>query len=162
MQFNFSMTLSVLDENDNTPQFAQQSYTAMVPENSAENIFVANLAAVDEDSGTNADIVYSFVGTGPSSPFSIDNTSGIVSVLRPEALDFEVASSRMFVLQVQAQDRGSPPASSQTVVSCVYHLFYTEGGWGVLRWQMHYSRNLLVIAEAQTRLGDRETKMTEN
>lgn len=117
LQFSFFMALSVLDENDNTPRFMQQSYTAMVPENSAENTFVTNLEAVDEDSGTNAEIVYSFVATGQSSAFSIDNTSGIVSVLRPEALNFEVASSRILVLQVLAQDRGSPPASSQTVVS---------------------------------------------
>lgn len=109
------MVISVLDENDNAPQFAQTSNEATIPENSAENAFVANLAAVDGDSGTNSEIIYSIVATSQNPIFRIDNTSGIVLVSRPDALDFEVTP--MFVLQVQARDMGTPPASSQTLVS---------------------------------------------
>jgi hypothetical protein len=116
MQFSFFMSISVLDENDNAPQFTEQSYTASVLENSAEGVVVINLVATDRDSGSNSEIIYSLVAANENSSFRIDNTSGIVSVLRPEALDFELPSSRMFVLQVQARDRGTPPASSQTVV----------------------------------------------
>ena len=116
MVFSVFITIFILDENDNAPRFFQQSYTAPVVENPDMGTFVADLSASDADSGTNAEILYSLVGADQNSAFRINSTSGFVSVLRPEALDYELASSRMTVLQVQAQDRGTPSASSQTIV----------------------------------------------
>lgn len=116
LSFAVFMTIFILDENDNAPQYTEQSYTASVMENAAMGTFVADLSASDADSGTNAEIFYSLVGTDQNSVFRIDNTSGFVLVVRPEALDYEIESSRMTVLQVQAQDRGTPSTSSQTIV----------------------------------------------
>ena len=107
--------ISVVDENDNTPQFRSQSNTATIPENSASDSFVIDLAATDADSGSNAELSYSILNSGQSDVFRIDSTSGMVFVQQSEALDFEMMQT--FVLQVQVVDSGVPPASSQTLVS---------------------------------------------
>ena len=113
--FSFFMVINVMDENDNPPLFQRESNIATIPENSPLNSFVTSLPAFDRDSGNNSAIVYSIVGSDDNSVFSIDSTSGVVMVRRPEALDFE--TTRIFSMQVQAQDMGDPPASSRTLVS---------------------------------------------
>lgn len=113
--FETFFTINVVDENDNTPQFRDQSNVATIPENSANNSFVIDLAATDADSGSNSDLSYSIISSAQSNVFRIDSTSGMVFVQRSEALDFEV--SPMLVLQVQVVDSGVPPASAQTLVS---------------------------------------------
>lgn len=115
LEFMFFMVITVIDENDNSPQFLRQSNMATIPENSIENSLVINLAAVDADSGTNSEIFYSIITSDKDSAFRIDNTSGMVLVQRPELLDYE--TRQMFVLQVQAEDMGVPSTSSSTLVS---------------------------------------------
>ena len=84
--------------------------------------FVTRLQATDQDSGTNAGLVYSIIGT--DSDFQIDSTSGIVSVRRSDRLDFEVTG--VIPVQIRVQDTGTPPLSSQTLVSSPW-LQYKRG-----------------------------------
>lgn len=109
------VAIAVVDENDNAPRFASQSNSATIPENSLTGALVADLGATDADSGSNSQLSYSIVGGGPSAVFQIDPTTGMVLVQNSLPLDFE--AQRMFVVQVQAEDRGVPPMSSSTLVN---------------------------------------------
>ena len=107
-------TITILDENDNAPQFSRQTNVATIPEHSSFGSFVINLGATDADSGTNAQLVYSIVGDS-GSIVRIDSGTGIVTVQNSSSLDYE--TQRMFVVQVQAEDMGIPSLSSRVIVS---------------------------------------------
>lgn len=50
------LTLNIIDDDDNPPVFIEEPYVGHVDENSATNQTVAQVSAVDEDSGVNAEI----------------------------------------------------------------------------------------------------------
>ncbi len=107
------LNITILDENDNSPVLSQRTYTATIPENTGVGLFVIQLQATDIDSGRNAQLTYSIINDGSTEGiFQIDATSGIVTVARSEPLDIE--RTRMFVLQVQAEDMGLPTARLST------------------------------------------------
>lgn len=59
---NFTrVTIRVLDENDHPPQFISDVMETNVFETSAIGTFVAQLTAIDQDKGQNAEIAYSIV-----------------------------------------------------------------------------------------------------
>lgn len=110
-----SVTIRLADENDNAPVFPRQTFVSTIPENSANGSFVVSLGATDADSGTNSELLYTTIGGDTNAIFQIDNRSGIVTVQRPESLNYE--SVRTFVVQIQVEDMGAPPAFARTVVS---------------------------------------------
>jgi len=107
-------TLTIVDANDNPPIFDVNPYTATIPENSPLGTFVLELSATDSDTGTNAQVTYSLVGG--NDVFQIDTITGIVTVRNSASLDRE-GSSPLFFVQAIAQDMGTPPLSSQTLVN---------------------------------------------
>ncbi|XP_019645840.1 PREDICTED: protocadherin Fat 4-like [Branchiostoma belcheri] len=110
-----TVTVSVLDLNDNTPNFTQPSYSVTIEENLSQGTSILTVSATDEDSGTNADITYSISSSSTLGLqfYSIDATSGQISVKEAndrETLDFV----QMYVV---ATDGGSPGLSSLVEVN---------------------------------------------
>ncbi|WKX99935.1 hypothetical protein Q1695_014644 [Nippostrongylus brasiliensis] len=91
--------ITVLDENDNSPEFDQPYYVVHVLESARIGQTVLKVNAVDGDEGENAVIRYSIL---ESSPFSIDKNTGEVRVASD--LDRELADS--YELTIQAADSG--------------------------------------------------------
>ena len=116
---NGTLTIVLQDENDNTPEFTEDSYSAALPENSIEGAFVVNISASDPDSGTNSEVLYFIVGGDTGNAFQIDEISGIVTVRNSTSLDFE--TTQTFFLQIEARDMGATSLSSQTLVSILSH-----------------------------------------
>ena len=106
--------ITVLDENDNKPQFSRSSYTVDVSEDidPSGNPVIAEIVATDADEGANSQIRYSITGGNTNDAFSIDASSGQLSLSMP--LDYERTES--YRLTVRAQDGGSPPKSNSTTV----------------------------------------------
>ena len=89
----------VVDANDNSPQFERSSYNIAVSESSAVGTSLLRLHALDPDLGHNGAVIYRLIAaSSPASqhqqqdqqdevPFSVDNLTGVVSVIAP--LDFE-------------------------------------------------------------------------
>jgi len=96
----------VVDANDNSPQFERSSYNIAVSESSAVGTSLLRLHAHDPDLGHNGAVIYRLIAaSSPASqhqhhqqqhqqqdqqdavPFSVDNLTGVVSVIAP--LDFE-------------------------------------------------------------------------
>lgn len=108
------VVVTVLDENDNRPQFENATYEVDVPEDVdvRASPVIARIRAVDRDEGPNGAVKYSIAGWNYGGTFEIDSSTGDLSVTSP--LDFE--STRQYHLTVRAQDSGSPPAANTTNV----------------------------------------------
>nr|XP_042897100.1 fat-like cadherin-related tumor suppressor homolog isoform X1 [Parasteatoda tepidariorum] len=102
-------TLEVLlsDTNDNAPVFAQELYSVNIPEDSEVGTLITKVHASDRDIGINRLISYYLVDSAHSH-FSIDETTGIVSLNKP--VDRE--ETAMYNLTVQASDHGIPRLST--------------------------------------------------
>lgn len=107
-----SLTITVLDENDNRPEFEQHVYDFSVFENQPSGE-IAILVASDQDQGINARVSYSIVSEdGSSNPFEIDISTGLLSTLGE--LDRE--SVPFYNFTALAIDNGSPPLSATAVI----------------------------------------------
>ena len=70
-----TVIVEVEDQNDNSPVFDQDVYTASVTENPQSGVFITQVNATDEDRGSNAQITYS----SSLEAFAIDPQTGVIS-----------------------------------------------------------------------------------
>uniref|UniRef100_A0A8B9TAU6 Cadherin domain-containing protein n=1 Tax=Anas platyrhynchos TaxID=8839 RepID=A0A8B9TAU6_ANAPL len=109
------LLVSVLDVNDNAPQFNQSVYKVQVRENAVEGTLVARVSATDPDEGINHEFSFSIVNLVPAAKrdvFGIDPQTGEIRLRG--SLDFEEV--RLYELQIEAQDKGTPPLSGHCEV----------------------------------------------
>ncbi|KAL6083397.1 hypothetical protein STEG23_013145 [Scotinomys teguina] len=102
------LLITVLDVNDNAPEFDRFIYKIRVLENARNGTLVIHLNATDPDEGTNGDIIYSFrrpVSPAVGHAFNIDTNSG--EVRTKGQLDFE--ENKLYEIPVEAVDRGNIP-----------------------------------------------------
>ena len=106
-----TVTITLVDINDNDPVFGDGSYQNSLLENLNSSQTVFQLSATDSDLGMNAEIRFMFQLTnnmGDTNPFRIDEVSGLVETTT--ALDCEQQASYTFSLT--AVDLGTPTRSS--------------------------------------------------
>ncbi|KAM6380445.1 protocadherin alpha-2-like isoform 2-T2 [Pluvialis apricaria] len=109
------VVISVLDANDNAPQFNQSVYNVLFPEDAVEGTLVVRVNATDPDVGSNREVIYEIDTIVPPSAldvFHIDAVSGEITLTA--ALDFETVS--FYDLHVKATDKGTPPLSGHCKV----------------------------------------------
>lgn len=75
-----SVTIHIIDENDNPPKFNNETFSFYIPENEAPDSYVGRLTATDRDVGRNAELTFSIATS--QSDFSIDPKSGFIKTLR--------------------------------------------------------------------------------
>ncbi|XP_037403083.1 protocadherin gamma-C5-like [Pygocentrus nattereri] len=117
------IVVSVLDVNDNPPIFTQPFYSVYVKENSAAGSILCSVSASDPDQGENAKVSYSVLDsrvldTPVSSYIYINSDNG--SIYTMHSFDYE--KMKVFQIQVQAKDHGSPSLSSNATV----HVFILD------------------------------------
>jgi hypothetical protein len=105
-----TITIHVHDSNEFAPEIANQSFS--VVEGSPAGTVVGAVVASDEDAAQT--ISYSILANN-ANVFAINSTTGVITVLRPDELDYEAGTS--FELTVQATDNGSPPLSSTATIT---------------------------------------------
>ncbi|NXX24238.1 PCDA2 protein, partial [Nicator chloris] len=109
------LVISVLDANDNAPQFNQSVYKVQLLENATEGMLVARVNATDPDEGSNKEFSYSILSSipvGNKELFTIDAKTGEIRLTG--TLDFE--DIRLHELQIEATDKGTPPLSGHCSV----------------------------------------------
>ncbi|KAF0874469.1 CAD23 protein, partial [Crocuta crocuta] len=108
--------ITVLDENDNSPQFDFTSDSAVsLPEDCPMGQHVATVKAQDPDAGSNGQVVFSLASGNIAGAFDIVTTNdsiGEVFVARP--LDREELDH--YILKVVASDRGTPPRKKDHIL----------------------------------------------
>ncbi|XP_071879712.1 protocadherin alpha-2 isoform X8 [Anas platyrhynchos] len=109
------LLVSVLDANDNAPQFNQSNYKVRLPESAPPGTVFLHLKATDKDEGINQELSYGFSEAVPDKLkdlFIIDRVSG--EMRTAGQLDFEDVQS--YDLEVEARDKGVPPLSGHCSV----------------------------------------------
>uniref|UniRef100_A0A8C5DB83 Cadherin, EGF LAG seven-pass G-type receptor 3 n=1 Tax=Gouania willdenowi TaxID=441366 RepID=A0A8C5DB83_GOUWI len=112
---NVKVFITVLDENDNVPQFSEKRYVVAVKEDVRPHSEILRVSAVDRDKDSNAAVHYNIISGNSRGQFSIDSVTGEIQVVAP--LDYE--SEREYTLRVRAQDNGRPPLSNNTGIVSV-------------------------------------------
>ncbi|XP_023685991.2 cadherin EGF LAG seven-pass G-type receptor 1 isoform X1 [Paramormyrops kingsleyae] len=107
------VVIQVVDINDNAPMFVSTPFQATVLENVAVGHSVIHIQAIDADSGDNARLEYRLLDTTPGFPFTINNSTGWITV--SEELDRE--TTEFYTFGVEARDLGFPTMSSSASVS---------------------------------------------
>lgn len=106
-----TVTIVVLDRNDNPPRFSQ-IFSTKLSEEALVGHSVIQLNANDDDIGANAIINYSIIDQSDEVPFIIDLTSGYITVERP--LDREMQD--LYILKVNANDSAWSISTDVTIV----------------------------------------------
>ncbi|XP_044311184.1 protocadherin Fat 1 isoform X1 [Varanus komodoensis] len=104
------LDVRVLDANDNSPEFLQDSYFVDVNENKELNTEIIQVGATDKDLGTNGEVRYSFLTD--TDKFSIDSVTGIVKVVGP--LDRE--EQPVHFLKIMARDQAKEESQLSSTV----------------------------------------------
>ena len=101
-----TLNITILDSNDQSPEFSKDIYTAEVKENQPAGTFVVNVSATDKDLGTNAEIRY-FIDKKSQNRelFKLDNVTG--ELRTKQSLDYESGQpGRPYRLTITAIDQG--------------------------------------------------------
>ncbi|XP_067373991.1 protocadherin alpha-C2-like isoform X1 [Channa argus] len=117
---NETITVHLLDVNDNSPQFPLSFYTIRVIENNAPGDLLSSLTAFDPDLHENQYLVYfilekEIANTSMSMLFSINPENGNLYALK--TFDYEIEKD--FLFHIEARDSGSPPLSSNVTVHII-------------------------------------------
>ncbi|XP_049324687.1 protocadherin gamma-C5-like isoform X12 [Astyanax mexicanus] len=117
------LTINILDVNDNAPKFSLPVYAVYVKENCVPGEILSSVSASDLDTGENAKITYSVLDLkrndiAASSYIYINSENG--SIFSMHSFDYE--KMKVFQIQVQATDNGSPSLSSNVTV----HIFILD------------------------------------
>uniref|UniRef100_A0A3B4UIZ2 Protocadherin gamma-C3 n=1 Tax=Seriola dumerili TaxID=41447 RepID=A0A3B4UIZ2_SERDU len=118
-----TIPVSITDVNDNPPVFTQPSYNVYLKENGVPGSILYSVSASDLDFGENAKISYSIMDSklqdvSASSYVYINSDNG--SIYSMQSFDYE--KLKVFQIQVQAKDQGSPSLSSNATV----HVFILD------------------------------------
>ena len=105
-----SILVSLLDYNDNPPQFTRSFYNGNVLENQPLSTSVTSVMAIDLDSNENGAIFFSIVD---SISFTVNSTSGEITTLR----QFDREVNERYSFFITATDMGSPPLTSTSLVT---------------------------------------------
>lgn len=109
------LKVTILDENDEAPQFSRNNINVTLSENTPPNTLVAMLTASDHDQGTNGSVTYSLqanVNQKYPNVFALDQMTGQLTT--KAKLDRETIAQ--YEIQIVAKDQGIPPQSSTATV----------------------------------------------
>ncbi|XP_055081003.1 protocadherin alpha-8-like [Periophthalmus magnuspinnatus] len=117
-----TLSIQILDVNDNSPQFEQNPLYFYIVENNVSGTSLFSVTASDKDKNENADISYSIARTGQEKDvalfLNVNAENGQITALK--SFDFETLKS--FQFQVVASDSGTPSLSSNVTV----HVFILD------------------------------------
>lgn len=107
------VVVQVVDVNDNAPMFVSTPFQATVLENVPIGYSVIHIQAIDSDSGENARLDYRLTDTAPGFPFTINNSTGWITV----SVELDRETTEYYTFGVEARDNGVPVMSSSASIS---------------------------------------------
>ncbi|XP_031734609.1 cadherin-23 isoform X2 [Anarrhichthys ocellatus] len=110
-----TLTVTVLDVNDETPTFNPRVYNVSLKESVPRDHIVARLSCTDNDAGLNAELSYFITGGNQDGKFSVGFRNGVVRTV--VGLDRETQAA--YTLVVEAIDNG-PAGSRRTGTATVF------------------------------------------
>lgn len=109
------VTVNVVDANNNSPKFEKDNYLTPVPEDAVEGQQLLQVMARDDlDFGVNAEIEYEIEKGNGSDLFTIDRSSGWISLVSNK-----ITVDETYYLTVVATDKGVPPQKDKVTVALI-------------------------------------------
>ncbi|KAJ8365861.1 hypothetical protein SKAU_G00146920 [Synaphobranchus kaupii] len=108
------LNITVLDVNDNSPQFESAMYEGKVSKDQEVGMNITRVHAVDPDEGANGRVTYAIDGGNQEGYFSINEDTGHIQLKR--LVVFEENKSLQFFLYVTSRDGGQVSRFSSTQV----------------------------------------------
>ncbi|TKS72558.1 Cadherin-related family member 2 [Collichthys lucidus] len=105
-----TVTITIKDINDNSPQFPQDTYMLNVTEHSPDETVIATITADDPDTMDEGNITYRLLPESILTYFDVEPKTGRVYVKNGELLDREARS--LFSVTLQARDTSGKPGST--------------------------------------------------
>lgn len=116
-----TITIIVLDVNDNAPEFTQSEYQANVFEGSPDEMEVLRVEADDPDEEENGKVTYSITGVSEEVArdwFQISPADGVISIRSGSSLDYlRLGDGGSLTLTIAASDNGTEQMSSSATVA---------------------------------------------
>ena len=109
-----TVTVEVLDINDNFPQFIGSADATIIENPIAGSLVSTNLTATDLDTGSNAELAWSIMSGNVFDTFQIDRITGSLTVQNGSGLDYE--SITTYFLHLVVEDGGEPQRASEYLV----------------------------------------------
>uniref|UniRef100_G1MRD4 Cadherin domain-containing protein n=1 Tax=Meleagris gallopavo TaxID=9103 RepID=G1MRD4_MELGA len=110
-----TVLITVLDVNDNPPEFSSSEYHVHIKESLPVGSHVIEVLANDPDEGSNAEITYAIISGNDKQYFRMDGKTGSVDLMK--TLDYE--DTTKFTLLIQGTDGG---ADVKNVAFSVVHI----------------------------------------
>ncbi|XP_028975082.2 protocadherin alpha-13 isoform X29 [Esox lucius] len=107
-----TITVDVLDINDNPPVFTKDVYSVMLNENAVLGTTVIQVNATDLDEGSNAEVIYSFgkdLDGRVRERLNLNPITGEIIVTG--LIDYE--EKKMYEIDIQASDKGAAPLTTE-------------------------------------------------
>jgi hypothetical protein len=115
-----TVTVVLLDINDNAPEFTQVEYAGTVFEGIPDGMEILRVRADDPDEGENGTVTYSISGVSEEAArdwFQISSVDGMISVRDGSSLDYlRLGDGNRVSLSITASDSGSEAMSSSATV----------------------------------------------
>ncbi|XP_060103362.1 protocadherin Fat 4 [Heteronotia binoei] len=111
-----TVTINIVDSNDNAPQFTSSQYFTPVIKNVAIGTKLIKVTAIDvKDFGLNSEVEYIISNDSLTDKFNLDSNTGWISV----ASSLINYMNQNFLIKIKAQDKGNPPLSSEATVQII-------------------------------------------
>lgn len=108
-----NVRVTVLDVNDNSPEFEHTDYKVEVSEIAKIDAQVIQLSATDKDTGDNGRVTYSITSGAEGGEFEIHPDAGLITVKKP--LDFETTEKYKLVVRATDNAKVNPKATITTI-----------------------------------------------
>ncbi|KAJ7327360.1 condensed mesenchymal cell proliferation [Desmophyllum pertusum] len=106
-----SITITVLDLNDNAPTFTKLSYEKAISEDIPIGSSVITIEATDPDTGTNG--MVSYFAASKTTVFSVNDQTGVITT----AARLDREKNERYTLHIGARDHGDPSQSNVVFVT---------------------------------------------
>jgi protocadherin Fat 1/2/3 len=106
------LDITVLDTNDNPPEFLQEHYFVEVSEDKDINSEIIQVEATDKDLGSNGHVTYSILTD--TDKFAIDSMTGVVKIVQP--LDRELQPVHYLKIEARDQAKEEPQLFSTVLL----------------------------------------------
>lgn len=115
-----NFTVIILDVNDSPPRFLSDPLTQQIREKLPVGAAAMNVSAIDDDEGTNAEILYSILPSPSSDTFTIDRQTGVLRLNKVLVYKKPSAAGNENFYNVTVKARNSyPPFFEETVLVIV-------------------------------------------
>lgn len=105
------------DVNDNKPKFEMEEWLASILENAEKGTSVLLVRATDADEGLNAQIKFTRLIGEAAKYFSINSTTGLITVADPSGLDAEANSLLKFSVEAADQNGDGLRSTANVIVN---------------------------------------------